>query len=874
MKELNINARMLMFAVCSSIEFDLRKFIFENQTLVPISEILKNKAKTRNKSLVGKELTIHNSAFLNELDMGDLVEIIISDQHAFKLNDEKVSVLRTYFNKIIPVRNRVMHTRPLEVGDRSLLTEILQIISTDMSWINWNETLKTREKIRNKPHEIFNQSYKKVVDYDSNVYHNLPEPEFDDTGYIGRKKEIKEITELIKDKKNQIITIVGNGGIGKTATAVKALYSLIDDMSNPYESIIWVSLKTKTLSQGEFKNIDNAIQDLSSLFSSLEKQVVQENQTAKENIISFMKEFNTLLVLDNLETISTTEIIGFLKEIPENSKVVITSRHGLGELEYRYPLEGLDIKDAIMYFNILSRHYGLDLHKRHDKELGSLISKSLYSSPLTIKWFISGVYTGVSEKVILSNKNDLIIFCMSNVVDKLNTFEKRILQLLLIEGKKLSYGEIDYFLEYEENILIKSINKLITTSMIQLVKGEYELNQMAKDYLSISHPPLNEFINQIFKKRTTLNMMMQEIKIKNENDPFNPKSIYKNLESNNKKIASYYLIEALTHSSRKNMNESFRLIQKAISIAPDYFEVYKIKAFISAENGDWYEAINSYRIATESCGNNFEKATVLYLFSVFYTVRMENYDNARELIYEAVNLQPDSNTLQIEKARVLTYLGEFQEALGILESIKVDDSFTEKSHNLFISRFADLYRRMASNYNNRDFEKKFGYYKIAISKIESLKAIDTITYQTLSKILLDLSFLSRDKESMDLLYETILTHFDQLLGMTGNSIKKLSRNIEENKYEIPDNLYKLVKKLSINYVQEAKVIQSGNEGMVVRIINHFGFIQNKNKSLYFNTSQLKYHEPEVGDTVNFSVVENQRGPIAIEINLKNRFEIK
>lgn len=874
MNDLNINARLLMFAVCTSVEFDLKKFITNNPIKMEINKELKDKAKSRNNQLVNQIFTTDNIQVLNELDMGDLIQIINSNPHAFELNHEKMSVLNEYFVKIIPIRNRVMHTRPLEVGDRSLLTEVLENISSIMHWIDWKETIITREKIRNKPHEIFNQNFKKSYEYESNVYHNLPQPEFDDTGYIGRKKEIKGIIDLLKDNKNQIITIVGNGGIGKTATAVKTLYNLIDDLDNKFEAIIWVSLKTKTLSHGEFKNIKESIKDLESFFTNVEKMVIKEDKTAKENILNFMAEFNTLLVLDNLETISTTEIMEFLKDIPEKSKVLITSRHGVGELERRYLLEGLDIRDAITYFRILSQHYGLDLHKRPENDLKKIITESLYSSPLSIKWFISSIYTGISEEAILANKDDLIIFCMSNVVDILNIDERKILQLLLVEGKKLSYGEIDYFLKYDENTLIKSLNNLISTSMIQLQNGVYELNQMAKDYLSISHPPSNVFLNEVMMNRSALNLMMQEIKTKNENDPFNPKSIYKNMENDNKRIASYYLMEALDFSYEKKWDNSFKSLQKAASIAPDYFEVYKIKAFIAAENKDWYEAINSYRTAVESCIDDFERASVLYLFSIFYTVKMENFEIAKELILEAIKFHPKNNTLMIEKARVLTYLGEFSEAEEIFNSIVVDENFTEKSLNQFISRFADMYHRMSENFQMRDHQKKLALYKNAISKIESLKVIDPITYRTLSKILAGLSYLHFDKESMNLLYSTLDKHFQQLIGISGNNIKKLARVIEENKHTVPKELYVLTKKLSINYSQIAKDIKIENEGMIVRIISHYGFIHNSFGPYYFNLSQVTYDLPEAGDTVFFDKIKNQRGESAIIIKLKEKFDIK
>nr|MWN20674.1 hypothetical protein [Leuconostoc lactis] len=68
-------------------------------------------------------------------------------------------------------------------------------------------------------------------------------------------KVTREIIQLLESEKNQIITLIGNGGIGKTATAVNCLYELLDRNSTKYEAILWVTLKTRTLAKGEFINI-------------------------------------------------------------------------------------------------------------------------------------------------------------------------------------------------------------------------------------------------------------------------------------------------------------------------------------------------------------------------------------------------------------------------------------------------------------------------------------------------------------------------------------------------------------------------------------------------------------------------------------------
>lgn len=853
----NLSSRIVMFSICSSLEYDLKKFILSGKRINYTQE-LQQKAKSRNSNLD----IYKDSDVLNELDLGDYVQLIYQNPYDFNINNEKAKLLLRYFEKIIPVRNRVMHTRPLELGDRAILTEVLEEISSKISWLGWEETLNTKKILKENPSKLLESGLYNTIDYDNNIMHNIPIPDFDDTGYIGRMVEIKEINQLLINKKNQVITIVGNGGIGKTAIVVKTLYDLIDSKENEYEAIIWISLKTRTLSMGEFKLIENSIEDLNNMFINGEKNIITEiGLTPEENILNFMKEFKVLLVLDNLETINSEEIMNFLKRIPDNSKVLITSRHGIGELEYRYVLNGLNNNDALLYFRELSKYYGLDLYKKSDKELKNLICDNLYSNPLSIKWFISGIYNGMNINSLIAKKDELIEFCMSNVFNKLSDLSKNILQLFLIEGLELSLGEIDYFINTDEVNLRKSINELLTTNMVKITSGNYALNEMAKDYLTLFHKPTNEFMISILSKRRELNTLLQEIKVKNENDPFNPKSLFKNLKDKNRKLASCYLTRALEYSSVHDWEPAFNYIDKAATISPNYFEVYKIKAFILAEKMDYFGAMNNYQIALEKCEDNFEKATILYLYSIFFTIKLPELEKALMLIKDAEVFCPNEINIMLEKSRILMYLGIYEEAEEILLNISSEEKTkSKKIENIYASRYADLLRRKAQKYEMRDIEQKLIFYKEGIQKIEEVSEIDTKTYVILSTILNDLSYSYYNEEAMHLLYDTLEKHFSALKSINHKNMKKIRDNLVNHQYEIPNNLFEAINKYIYDYNQDAKQIMAENEGIVTFIKDYYGFIVNNtfSKGIYFNLVNAD-DEIKVGCKVKFDIYNNLRG---------------
>ena len=852
MQRLNLGTRVEMFSICSSIEYDLKNFIIQSKTDINFTKEMREKACDRKKGL-NSDLDI-----LDQLDLSDYVDLILEIPYEYGINNEKANCLRKLFEKIIPVRNRVMHTKPLELGDRALLIEVMEEIDKKIQWINWYELDNTREIIKNDSSKLLTKKYIGVKEYNPAVYHNLPLPEFDDTGFVGRKKDIKEITELILNKKNQVISVVGNGGMGKTSTVIKILYDLIEKPENPFDAIIWITLKTKTLSQGEFVEIKDNIQSVEELLEKGKNIMLMDSdihRDAMTSVLEFMKTFNVLLVLDNLETINTGEINEFLRKIPENSKVLITSRLGIGEFEIRQKIEGLTRQDAITYFRELSKYYGLEVHRKEDEEIYKIINENLYNNPLSIKWYISGIYSGTDSKQMLSHKDDLIEFCVSNIFDKLSNISKKILQLFLLQNNKLTYGLIDFYIDGNELELRNAINELLSTYMIQASSGEYVMNDMSREYISLKYPPSNEFVKSVFQKRKELNGMLQKVKVNSEQAPFNPNTISPRLNKIDEQLATYHLKNALNYGKEKKWDECMEEIAKASSIDPDYFETYKVKAFLEAEKGELYGAINNYNIALSKCTNDKERAVVCYLFSIFYTVKMQDTDSALEYILKADDYLPNTNEILLEKVRVFTFLGKYDEAEKLWIQAKETDKHPNlRTLNIMANRYMDLKRRQTELLQKRDYVEKYNIIKQGIEVLENVGSIDDKTTVTLLKLLTNLSYSYYHKESIELIADTLDKYSYAVSKLDRSSKAKLLSNIQAHKEEIKEEYYDSIYSNLSAFRDEANEIISENEGVVVKIKDTYGFISNAihtNKNALFFSKNNAYNEIKVGDKVSF-----------------------
>lgn len=858
--DFKINTRIEMFAICTSLEKDIKEYIKAFDDFI-LREDLVSKAHSRT-----KQINDSKEELLETLDLGDFISIIINNKIDFGLRQNQIKKLNEFFDKIVPVRNRIMHSRPIEIGDRALLLEVLTNISIEINWIDWKELENTKIVLEKDRGQLLTLSFTGVKEYNPRVLHNLPDPEFDDTGYIGRKDDIKKITSLIKNSKNQIITVVGNGGIGKTALIVKTLYNLLDDLTFSFESVLWITLKTRTLSRGEFIDVKDAINSINEVYSETKKYIVfDEELDDQHKLIQFMDTFKTLLVIDNLETLNSEDVSDFFKEIPEKSKVLITSRVGIGELEYRYRLEGLNKQDALVYFRELSSYYGLSMHERSDDLLNQLITEKLFSNPLSIKWFLSGIYLGTSEETMLSQKDDLINFCISNVYNKLSDTSKEIMQIMMLESNKINYAVLDYYSNLDEIVLKQSINQLLSTNMIQLQSGNFVINHMSREYVAINYPPSNELIREIRYKRSKLHSILQEINVKREVNPYNPKSINYDSSKINEQIACHYLISALEFSSNREWEKSIIYCEKAQNIAPDFFEVYKILAFINAEKANYFAAMSNYELSIAKA-NGESKAIVYYLYSVFNTIKMKDYHNALLLIEFAQEIVPINYEIFLEKARIYMLLGKYGEAEHFWnEAQNLFAAKDLKSKNILFSRYAEIQRRKAENFQDRDYIHKYELYKKGIETINQIEDVDFKAGIIMLNILNDLSRQYYHDDSISLMYKTFEKHRNLLLKLRHRNKAYIYKNLTLRRDSISGISNKELDFI-IETVQDFKSLALSvtevNKGIITKLNGYYGFIANKinPKGIYFLTKDALSSLNE-GDEVAFDIIETDKGQI-------------
>jgi LuxR family glucitol operon transcriptional activator len=134
-----------------------------------------------------------------------------------------------------------MHSRPLEFDDLPRISDLAAHLVKSHRAL-WANLRTTRKELDRDPDFAATLTIPETLDDTTRILHNLPQSEFDDTGFVGRDRELNELKRALSGS-YPIVTVVGEGGLGKTALALKACYDLLDDAESGLDAIVWTTAK-------------------------------------------------------------------------------------------------------------------------------------------------------------------------------------------------------------------------------------------------------------------------------------------------------------------------------------------------------------------------------------------------------------------------------------------------------------------------------------------------------------------------------------------------------------------------------------------------------------------------------------------------------
>jgi LuxR family glucitol operon transcriptional activator len=309
---------------------------------------------------------------------------------------------------------------------------------------------------------------------------NLPPGDYDPAGgFIGRKGDLAKVGKLILGDLYRVVTISGAGGVGKTALAHQFCQNMLSNPDLPFDGIVWVSAKEEKLTVTGIEPIEPTLQNYEDVLESIletfgwldDLSKPAEDKAESVDVILRAGDKGVLLVIDNLETIQDQRIIRFIKEVPNPSKVLITSRTGLGEVEIRYSLKEMTVNDAIVLLRTISREKGIEDLARLPSEVLSNYVDRMSRYPLAIKWVVGQVALGKDIDLAIadltSSTGDVAKFCFEHIFDSLlNESSRTVLYALAAYELPLVRGVLSHISDLSAEQLDDALRDLTIASFV------------------------------------------------------------------------------------------------------------------------------------------------------------------------------------------------------------------------------------------------------------------------------------------------------------------------------------------------------------------------------------------------------------------------
>jgi LuxR family transcriptional regulator, glucitol operon activator len=686
-----IAARNTCFAFVSSIEEDFRLAIrtiaeVNNLTfeLLP-SDIRENaiKRRTADQRMDAAGISIPDTDLLPYIDFADIAKILHSRiAGVAPMDGQWIADTANLLNQLTPTRNRVCHSRPLEPDDLTKLVEFARILQQAKSTIRFPAVDSTLLRLEKEPTYFLTLQIPQFwSEARTKVQNNLPVPEFDETGFLGRAADRNQVLTLLGSH-YPVVTIVGEGGIGKTALALRCLYDILDSPTCPFDAVVWISLKTSALTQSGVKILSGAITETLGLFSEIATQLGMPQSSGSQSEAELIQEvaeyldlYKILVAIDNLETLSTGSLRELLLRVPSHSKILLTSRVGVGEFEARYPLLPLEEKTAAALFRAYSKVLGSPQLAKWDDGNIKGYCRRLFNNPLLIKWFVAGIGLGAQPSSLVSSDrkefSTALSFCFENLFDRFGPKERLVIDCLSCARKPLTSAELRFLApELTDLDTEAALSALHNSSLVSRNKSgqddfEYSLSESAQKFIATNNPPSASLFKAIQIRLRELRRVLTAESIHEARYEYDP--YFVRIGSGRaERIAATYLRRALDMLRHMEIDGARQAVQDARRLAPNSAEAWRIFALIEERSQEFYRASECYEQAIQ-----IDPASKIsrYCYAQFLVTDLDDLDGALKQFDAGLQLAPDAPPLLQGKALALSRMGRLDDAASIHEKL-------------------------------------------------------------------------------------------------------------------------------------------------------------------------------------------------------------
>ena len=444
-------------------------------------------------------------SLLGYAELGEIKEVIVNKTNwpVFEAYFDTKQFVQQAIDEVIPLRVSGMHP-----GERELfLTEHISAIA---------KMLKMARLYHPETATAIDQLFLQLIGNQESAVDGGGGPEgtpvqtnltqLEDPGLVGRGGELRELNEFWNDPFSRIASIVGAGGVGKTALLEDFVNRRLRARPRPKELpdpevLIYLTAKDNYLEgvtpppRGMHFNTLRQIYRVTVEAISGEEDESTDTVELRKLVFSLAKDIRVLFALDNLESLTgddMEEVGRFLDDLPSPSKAIITTRDNR-RMGKRIPLSGLPYEDAR---ELLLRSLSEAQIEPDEDQLATLdeIIEQTRGVPLYLKHAANAITQGgcspeealqrLTGKPIL----EFLEFSYANCFDRISDGAMRVAYYLALSPRPRRRNELRTVCE-ESGELDESLERLTQLAFVERV----DENKQGIRF-KLSSPQLAEFV--------------------------------------------------------------------------------------------------------------------------------------------------------------------------------------------------------------------------------------------------------------------------------------------------------------------------------------------------------------------------------------------
>jgi tetratricopeptide (TPR) repeat protein len=500
--------------------------------------------------------------------------------------------------------------------------------------------------------------------------------------FIKRDELTGAIEKSLQDPRVSTTSLIGVGGMGKTALATWATLRAYE--KNDFDFIVSMTAKDRELTSMGIVGIRPGLTSyerlLDNILETLQFSDLRSLETVEksEQVKLLLESGRGLLCVDNLETVDDARIIEFLDNLPLGTRALITSRRSRVRVSAR-PIEvpQMGLAEVQAFIKMLAKQPNFRHIAGISAAEATRVGRAWNGIPLAIRWSLArslspaeAVAAADTASMARKHGDELLEFSFRRVFDHLRPVEQEVLQVLSVLQSSIPVEALIAATSRGTADVIDALDELTSDALVVR-----EFDQDRNDYAYTLLPITRAFVqydmhrNMVHVREITrkLTNWFEAVDLKDPEERLIVRQLRQGSSADDRTLID---LAASAERGRK-LDTAEKLYRQALTRVPTSWRAMRALAeFLRHNKNDHTGALQLYRQAVANApARGSDRALIFREYGILLkdSGEPDATSKAAEALRQALKETPNDKVAVGALAQVLDRMGASMEIIKLLE---------------------------------------------------------------------------------------------------------------------------------------------------------------------------------------------------------------